>query len=837
MSLEPNTLISHYKILSEIGKGGMGIVYLAQDTKLDRKVAIKFLPSDSSQDKEKLQRFVQEAKAASALNHPGILTIYEIGEAEGSTYIASEYIGGIDVGTFARERKISLEKALDIAIQIVTALKAAHDSGIVHRDIKPDNVMIREDGIIKILDFGLAKLLEKRSGGEKAVKTGPDSETMIADAGKGPSTTPGMVMGTVNYMSPEQARGRDVDQRTDIFSVGALLYEVLTRKRAFDGDNTSDAIAAVLMKDPVPITELNPEIPNRLQEIVEKCLQKDKKERFESSKELLDELTRLKRHLQIEEIEKTILPEEEHKETKMFPATTADAAGKTTGARTGDGDSIIIRKSVAGKIAAAVLALLIAGVAGYFVWRYAFGGDQRIDSIAVMPFVNESGDAELEYLSDGMTETLINSLSKIPDLSVKSRSSVFAYKGKTFNAAEIAGQLNVQSILNGRVAKRGDQILLSLELIDPRTDSVLWGNSYSRSASELVSLQSEIAKDVSANLKSRLSAPSEQEVTKTYTNSPEAYRNYLQGRYYWNKRTREDLAKSVEYFNKAIELDPAYALAYSGLAQSYVLFPNYGVAKPKESMPRAKAAADRALEIDNSLAEAHAALGLYYSSYAWNTDRSEESLRRALELDPDYETAYHWLGQGPLQATGRFDESIAAGDRAAELDPLSLVIKTDSGYNRISARRFDEGIEVINAALEMDPNFPYAWSALGEGYLGKGDLDKAIESLQRSLKLEDSAYVKAVLARALAKKGDRTSAFEILDELKIRSRNEYVRSLCFVLVYSSLGDLDASFEWIERMFEERALFMMYLDDPLLDDLKDDPRFDKLQGRVRDAKLH
>ncbi|MDH3493779.1 MAG: serine/threonine protein kinase, partial [Acidobacteriota bacterium] len=359
MKLKPGTSISHYKILSEIGKGGMGTVYLAQDTKLERKVAIKFLSQEWAKDKDKLKRFQQEAKAASALNHPNILTIYEIDEADGMPYISSEYINGTDVSTFIKEEKISLEKALDIAIQIAAALKTAHDAGIVHRDIKPENVMIRADGIIKILDFGLAKLTEKgRTQGDRG-QGGKESETLITGSPGSPKTMPGMVMGTANYMSPEQARGRNVDQRADIFSFGALLYEILTRKRPFDGETSSDVIAAVLTKEPAPVTELNADIPERLSEIVGRCLVKNKEARFQTTANLLEELETLKKHLQIEEIEKTILPADHQRETKMFAAATADEKAQTATAADGT-DSIVIRKSFAGKVLAAAGVTILA---------------------------------------------------------------------------------------------------------------------------------------------------------------------------------------------------------------------------------------------------------------------------------------------------------------------------------------------------------------------------------------------------------------------------------------------------------------------------------------------
>jgi len=488
---------------------------------------------------------------------------------------------------------------------------------------------------------------------------------------------------------------------------------------------------------------------------------------------------------------------------------------------------------------------LIAGIAGVVVvivltfggyWFYGRGSSKQINSIAVMPFVNESGNADLEYLSDGMTETLINSLSRIPDVSVKSRGAVFPYKGKPYKAAAVAGELNVGSILSGRITEKGDRISLNLELIDPTTDSVLWGNNYTSDSSQLVSLQSKIARDVSVRLKSQLSATSEKEVTKTPTIDPEAYQDYLKGRFYWSKRTRDGLARSVKFFNAAIEKDPGYALAYSGLAQSYVLFPNYGVASSKDSLPKARNAAEKALEIDDSLAEAHAALGLFYINYGWNAEESEAELRRAIELNPDYATAYQWLAIGPLNAEGRFEEAISTGDRATELEPLSLIISTDAGYNRVIAGRYDEAIVKLMATLEIDPDFQVARMALGDAYGHKGNYSRAIEEFRKHLEIEDTSFGQALLARALVKSGDRTQALEIVQKLEQRSAKEYVQPLCLGLLYAALGDFDSAYEMMDKAYDERSRYLVLPFDPVFDDLKKDPRFEKIMKKVKAAKL-
>ena len=475
-------------------------------------------------------------------------------------------------------------------------------------------------------------------------------------------------------------------------------------------------------------------------------------------------------------------------------------------------------------------------VAGFFGYKY-FSPTKQIESIAVMPFVNESGNADVEYLSDGMTETLISSLSQLPNLNVKARSSVFRYKGKETDAKTLGKELNVQAILNGRVSQRGDQLTLSLELVDVATENAIWSQQYNRKQTDVVSLQSEIARDVSSKLKSKLSGADVAKVEKNYTANAEAYQLYLKGRFQWNKRTGESLKQAVEFYNKAIEKDPNYALAYSGLAESYVLFPNYSVALPMESMPKAKAAAVRALEIDDSLAEAHAALGLYLSNFSWNQPAAEREFRRAIELNPNYPTAHHQFGNSCLLAMGRFDESIAEGRRAEELDPLSPVIGTDLGVNLTRARRFDEAITQFNRTLTLDPNFYYAHYALATAYHAKGQYAEAIVGYRKALALNDDPWVKAQLARSLAKSGQRGEAIKILGELQSESARRYVSSASLALVFGALGEKDKAFVWLEKEFAERTprppAFSV---NPLWDDLRDDPRFADLVQRVALAKM-
>ncbi|MEO7674384.1 MAG: tetratricopeptide repeat protein, partial [Pyrinomonadaceae bacterium] len=482
-----------------------------------------------------------------------------------------------------------------------------------------------------------------------------------------------------------------------------------------------------------------------------------------------------------------------------------------------------------------LLAIIILG--GFFGYRYFATSNKQIESIAVMPFVNDSGNADFEYLSDGMTETLISSLSSVPNLSVKPRSTVFRYKGKGTDAQTIGKELNVQAILNGRVVQRGDQLTLSLELVDVEKDIVLWSQQYVRNQSDLVSLQSEIARDVSGKLKAKLSGADAAKVEKNYTANSDAYQLYLKGRFYWNKRTGESLRQAVEFFNQAIEKDPNYALAYSGLAETYVLFPPYSVALPQESMPKAKAAAVRALEIDDSLAEAHTALAIYLANFSWNQSAAEKEFRRAIKLNPNYPNAHHQFGVECLTAMGRFDEAVAEGRRAEELDPLSPIIGADLASIFTRARRFDEAIALLQRVRALDPNFHITHSYLGAAYHAKGLYTEAVAAYRKAVALNGNPWFKAQLARSLARSGQRDEALKLLGELHSESARRYVSSASLALVYGALGDKDKAFALLEKEVAERTLRpTMFSVNPLLDDLRDDPRFADLIRRVEAAKI-
>ncbi|MFY9557008.1 MAG: protein kinase, partial [Blastocatellia bacterium] len=659
----------------------MGEVFLAEDIRLGRPVALKLLLEQFNNDEDRLRRFEQEARAASALNHPNIITIHEVGSEKGMRYIATEFIEGETLRHRLRHDRLGLREAVEVAIQVAGALATAHRAGIVHRDIKPENVMLRPDGIAKVLDFGVVKLTEKFA--ERA--TGPQS----ADAEEANVTTLGLitteaniVMGSPNYMSPEQARGLAADGRTDIFSLGALFYEMLTGKMPFKGASVSDVIVSILERQPTPLTESVPEAPARVQAIVDRALAKDREARYQTADDMLDELKRLSRRLDREAaIDDSILPGDQgdlsrtaqnalltDHELTVRSVQVANVRG------TSSAEYVVseIKRHKRGFLVASILTLLI--VSAVIVYLAPAGKAHPIDSIAVLPFVNMSPDPSTDYLSEGLTESLINNLSQSQKLKVMSRNSVFKYKGKDADAKLVGRELGVHGVLTGRIVARGEQISINIELVDARDDTHVWGEQFNRRIADLSMLQEDIARQVSEKLQLRLSGEDEKRVARRYTDDSEAYQLYLKGRFYWNKRTEDGLRKGVDYFNQAIEKDPGYALAYAGLADCYALLYEYSPTPSKDLYVKAKATALRAMELDDTLAEAHTALGAVYE-YEWNWPEVERQYQRAIQLNPNYATAHHWYSAF-LVSRRRFEDAIREARRAAELDPLSLIINT-----------------------------------------------------------------------------------------------------------------------------------------------------------------
>ena len=821
--------IGHYRIISKIGKGGMGEVFLAQDTKLDRKVALKILPSEFAQDKDRMSRFVREAKSASALNHPNILTIYEINEFENTHFIATEFIDGNTLNQYAKDNRLNYKSALEIAVQVASALDEAHTAGIVHRDIKPDNIMVRSNGLVKILDFGIAKLTEKRT-----LEIESEDATAIQVG-----TTPGMIIGTANYMSPEQAKGKEVDARTDIFSFGVVLYEMMAGQNPFEGETALEVIGAILHKEPKPLNKT--EVPPEIKKIIGKCLRKDRDERYQTIKDVFNDLKDVKQELEFQnKLERTVSPEKEKPKTQLLQAATIDEIHQTTTNET------IIGKAKSNKLLVVGLAILLLSAIGFAYWFFNRSGKQ-IESIAVMPFVNESGSTDVEYLSDGMTETLISSLSQIPKLSVKARSSVFRYKGKETDAQTVGKELNVQAILNGRIVQRGDNLTLYLSLVDAQTGNQIWGEPYNRKMIDLVSLQSEIALDVSQKLKIKLSGVEQQKLTKNYTANTEAYQLYLKGLYYWNKFPAKEYEKSRDYFEQAIDVDPTYALAFSGLADYYGFRANSGLVPPDEYWLKAEAAANKALALDASLGEAHSSLATVKMYYYRDWAGAERELKQAIELSPN-NSETHQLYSIYLIAHGRFDEGLAEQKKALELEPLSLRLNRNLARAFYRMRDYDRAIEQYQKTLELVPNNAFTHRLLGDAYEEKGMQKEAVAEWSKALRLTgdtgavttltDDKESAMLLERTFAASGFDAAVRALwqreLEKLNEKTRRgEYFSAMEYVIAYTRLADKEQAFAWLAKAEQERNwLIFQAIRDPRYDSLRSDSRFQDLLRRVR-----
>ncbi|MBO0860422.1 MAG: protein kinase [Chloracidobacterium sp.] len=818
--MTPET-ISHYRILSKLGAGGMGEVYLAGDLKLGRRVALKLLPAKFTQDPERVRRFEQEARAASATSHPNILTIYEIGHVETETgvmhFMAMEFVEGETLRQRLKQG-LKLDEAIEIAIQIASALAAAHGVGITHRDIKPENIMLRRDGYVKILDFGLAKLTETgllRGGDPTVTYTETVEElvdryatTMPGSPESPDETSPGMILGTISYMSPEQARGLKVDTRTDLFSFGIALYEMVAGRSPFEGKTTADVMVSILDRHPTPLSRYVRNAPGELERIIFKALVKNREGRYQLAEAMLTDLKRLQRRM--------LLDAAQGQTAELSPDEVASRRPSSEGP---------ISKAPAGTT---------------FGHARASGrgssGSRRapLDSLAVLPFFTASGDPSAAYLAEGIPESLIINLSRLSELRVMAWSTVVRFRGREVDALEIGRDLGVRAIFAGRMYQFGEDLVIKTELVDVGDGSQLWGAQYRRKLDDLGAIEQELSIEICERLRVRLNEEERRRLSKRYTENAAAYQAYLKGRYYWNQRTAKALRKAIENFEEAIKLDDGYALAYAGLADCYCLASIYGGPAPKAVMPRAKAAAMKSLDLDDGLAETHTSLAAALVWFDWDWEAGEREFKRAIELNPHYAVAHHWYGSVLLSAQGRFDEALASERRALELEPLSLVINSNLGFICYQASRFDEAIEHLRRTLEMDDGFVYARFHLGLCHAHRGEHDTAIAELRLAIEQAGGrgALIQAALGYAYAVAGRREEALRILAQLQTLPMNRDVSPFYLAMIQAGLDDREQALKWLESACEERYNWMVWLGvDPMFAKLRDDERFKTMLHKI------
>ncbi|HEX8846321.1 MAG TPA: protein kinase [Pyrinomonadaceae bacterium] len=835
--------ISHYRLLDKLGKGGMGEVYLAEDTKHGRRVALKVLPPHVTKDENSLLRFKKEASAILKLNHPNIITIYEIGQDETTNYIVTEYINGHTLREHLWRDEMKIDEVLGVSIQVARALEAAHAEGIVHRDIKPENIMLRHDRVgrdrlVKVLDFGLAKLTEKPSSAAD-----PEAITMPIS-----NTEPGTVMGTAGYMSPEQTRGLEVDARTDIWSLGIVLYEMIARRAPFEGATDSHIKVAILDREPPPLASRSQGVPHQLERIVKKALAKDKTKRYQTITDLKTDLENLRDELDRNAIDLSLTPE------ASSDSATENGSGLVA-AKTGRGQSPgtveakraqtvssaeYIAKGIGRhKIALLLVALAVIATVAALIYFRSAGGSPAITSVAVLPFTNDSNEPDADYLSDGITESIINKLSQLPKLKVMSRNAVFRYKGQKIDPQEIGRTLGVGAVVTGRVVKVGDKLVIKTELINVADGSQIWGEEFDKGIKDLLAVQDEISRKIFEKLKVKLTGEDEERLAKRYTNDAEAYQLYLKGRYFWNKRDEAGLRSGISYFKQAEEKDPTYALAYSGLADSYALLCDIGAAAPGEAMPNARAAAQRALEIDPRLAEGYTSRAFVKLAYEWDWRGAEDDFKHALDLNPKYATAHQWYASY-LTQMGKYDLARAEIEQAQQLDPLSPIISANSGLYLYYARKYDEAIEQYRKTLEIDPKFGVAHYYLGLAHLQKKDYEKAAAEFNTVIgPAADAAddlggidlEAAAALAYTYAVAGRRAEAQNLLNKMTELSKRRYVSPLYLATIYTGLGEKDQAIEQLNKAFDNRHPGLVLIRvEPLFDSLREDQRFRELLRR-------
>jgi len=824
--------IAHYRILRRLGKGGMGEVFLGEDTKQHgRKVALKVLPHELTKSESRLRRFKQEARAVLALNHPNILTVYEIGETDGSYYIATEYIDGETLRQCLWRGPLKLDETLGIALQVAMALEAAHAAGIVHRDIKPENIMLRQDKFVrdrfvKVLDFGLAKLTDR-----DASTADPEAVTIPIT-----ETNPGAIMGTSGYMSPEQALGESIDERTDIFSLGVVLYEMIAGQPPFQGKTESHTRVSIIDHEHDPLSEHVSNVPRQLERIVSKTLAKDRLKRYQTITDLKLDLEQLR-----DEIHTSEYPELTR---SIARETGADSRATVLAVSQSQTETVADRKTIPSSTGITLVPRRLAyGVWGVFIVLALVGAvlfvtnsrRRPITSVAILPFVNDSKDPNAEYLSDGLTESIINSLSQLPNLKVMSRNAAFRFKGQNLDPLEAGRSLEVGAVLTGRLVKLDDNLVIKTELIKVADGSQLWGAEYKSSVADIFSVQDEVSKKISQSLRLRLSGEDEEKLAKRYTKDAEAYQLYLKGRYFWNKRNEEGFRNGIDFFRRAEEKDPTFALAFSGLADSYALLCDIGVVRPVDEMPKAKAAAQKAVDADPELAEAYTSRAFVRLAYDWDWLGAQSDFQQALKLNPKYPTAHQWYASYLMQM-GKFGLAKQEIEEAHKLDPLSPIISANTGLYSYYEKNYDDAIAKYKTMLQSDPEFWVARHYLALAYVQKGRHDEAIVELRRLIKAPSSGPVpdqiveaeseaSASLGFAYGMAGKQAEARAIINQLDALSKRRYVSPLYFAIVYAGLKDNDKAIEYLNKAYDARhpGLVLIRIE-PMFDGLRGDERF-------------